>query len=146
LPSDFAYPTGLTVGTDRIKYDFVPFDRLDLKDTDGTVRLDMANLRLYFNGTASTTGTAYLSYQRFTDAIAAGSSPAFPARFHPLLAYEVAKLWFAKDQSERALAWDKEHALAYETMLLAMQRWDDMIIAAENNGQSVVNEYALDLS
>lgn len=146
LPSDFAYPTGITVGTDRTKYEFVPFDRIDMKDTDGTVRLDMANDSFYFNGTAGTTGTAYLQYQKFTDAVTSSTSPEFPARFHQLLAYDVAKQWFAKDQSERGLAWDKEHYGEYARLKTAMERWDDQIRLAESNSVSTVSVWGLDLT
>lgn len=145
LPSDFATPNRLHVGTDRNPYSLVPFDRIDLKDTDGTYRLDVANSAFYFNGTASQAGTAYLLYQRFTDAITSSTSPVFPARFHPILAYDCAKQWFAKDQSERGLAWNREHEGEAEALLEAMERWDDRIKATENN-QDPSQEYALDLS
>ncbi len=146
LPADFATPLRLHVGTDRTPYDLVPFDRIDMKDTDGTYRIDLANSYFYFNGTASEAGTAYLMYQRFTDAITSATSPAFPSRYHQILAYDCAKQWFAKDQSERVLAWNREHGDEADALLEAMERWDDRIKAAENNSQAGTSEFALDLS
>lgn len=145
LPSDFATPLRLHVGTDRREYTIVPYERLDLKDSDGTYRLDVANSAFYFNGTCSAAGTAYLMYQRFSPAITSSTSPVFPERFHAILAYDAAKQWFAKDQSERALAWNREHQEEYAALLAAMERWDDRIKNAEASGSSVTSEFALDL-
>jgi hypothetical protein len=145
LPSDFGTPIKVKVGTGMAEYDFVPFDRLDLKDNDGTCRLDLANNCFYFNGTAGETGTAYLIYCKATPDITVSTSPVFPSRLHPLLAYETAKRWFAKDQSERGLAWNDEHEDDYKSLLGGMEAWDDRIKATTAN-QNPYLENAPDLN
>lgn len=145
LPSDFGTPLRLHVGTDRNPYTLVPFDRIDLKDTDGTWRLDLANSAFSFNGVASEAGTAYLMYQRFTPAITSSTSPVFPDRFHQILAYDCAEQWFAKDQSERGLAWNQEQAQEAQALLDSMILWDERIKQVESN-QDPSPEGGLDLS
>ena len=92
LPSDFAEDYKVLVGTNTEIFP-VPFEEQHLyRNSAHTYYIDVANSNMYVLGNING-GTLYLYYKRFTDAITSSTSPVFPARFHPLLAFYVASYY-----------------------------------------------------
>jgi len=91
------YPIRIFDGNNKIEYyRQVPFSkRLEYKDIPNTFVHDIANKKIYLNGTVVMSGTLYINYiintsdidvDGTTDIETNGTFP-FPSRFHPLLAF-----------------------------------------------------------
>jgi len=132
LPIDYRETLALYVGT--IPYYQIPFEQKTLFQNSGLHwYLDMANSNLYLLG-SNLTGTVTHVYRRQTDDIATGTSPVWPARFHSIIPLKMAEIFFAIDQGERVLTWDKEMAIQAEMIRRRMVDWDARLqrMAIEN--------------
>ena len=128
LPSDFRSSVKLMIEDDTISYDQIPFEsREQFEDQPRKWFLDFANSNFYLTGSLSELKTLYLYYQYATDDIVAATSPVWPSRFHPLIAYKMAIKYYAIDKGEKGRAWDDRWTLFAREMLDSMIRWDGQL-------------------
>lgn len=127
LPSDFSFPISL-YDDGRITYDLIPYeDRRKYIDQSYTYVIDYKNNNLQITQTIGESKTMYLFYIAFSSDIAVLTSWSFPDRFHSILAYKMAEIYYAKDGGEKSRAWDDRWSNQYERMLERMQNWDTKI-------------------
>lgn len=148
LPSDFAEDYKVLVGT--TEYFPIPFEeQYAYANMSNTYYIDWANGQIKLLG-SNISGTLYLFYKRFTDDIAETTSPVFPARFHPLLAYYVVAVHQAGTDSDDIMARmspvNRQAAFELER---AMKSWDSAITMRVQNNQigvaNTVSEYPIEL-
>lgn len=141
LPTDLSEEYKVMVGVDR-EYLPVPFeDKYIQRNSSGRYYIDWAALTLNLLGATIPSGTLYLFYKRFTPDIAAGTSPVFPERFHPILAYHVAAYYQAGVDSDDIFARmspvNKQAALELQR---SMENWDSSLaMRAQDNTIGVAN-------
>lgn len=129
LPSDFGKPmdSGIFVGSDTLPYTSVPFEQqIVWNSLSHRYYLDMANnsFGIFGNPVA---GPIHFFYQKTTPTLTALLSPLFPSRFHPILAYKMAQIFFSIDQGEKSRAWDDRWTVFYNQLLASMINWDAQI-------------------
>lgn len=135
LPSDFAEDYKVTVGT-NFEYHPVPFEEQHVYATSsGRYVIDWSALTLKILGSNIPSQTLYLFYKRFTPSITESTSPVFPERFHPLLAYYVAGYYQAGVDSDDIFSrMAPENRLAALELERAMKQWDSSIaMRAQDN-------------
>jgi hypothetical protein len=140
LPDDCAEDYKVLVGTGT-EYFPVPFEeQYFYTNSSNRYYIDWANLTINFLGTVGA-GSRYFFYKRFTPDIEEGTSPVFPTRFHPLLAYYVVAIHQTGTDSDDIFARmgpaNKQAAIELER---AMKSWDTSIaMRAQNNQVGVAN-------
>lgn len=135
LPTDFGTSLELYVGDDTIPYMQIPFDQKEkFKNIDRRWFIDMANSNFHLCGTQTETKTLRLFYIKATDDIAAGTSPVWPTRFHGIIAYKMAELFYALEAGEKGRSWDDRWSRNYQMLKDQMIYWDAnlKIDAAQN--------------
>lgn len=139
--TDFAEEYKVMVGQDT-EYTPVPFEeQQNFRNSSGHYYIDWANMNLYLLGATIPSKTLYIFYKRFTPDIASGTSPVFPTRFHPILAYYVAAIYQTGTDSDDIFARmgpvNKQAAMELER---AMKQWDSNIaLRAQDNRIGVAN-------
>jgi len=137
LPTDFARPLKVTVGTATSSFNLIPFEEREVyKDEEGAYVIDYGNSTFAFTGTCQTAGTIKMFYLRFTPDVSLSTSPVWPDRFHRVLALDVAKQWFYQDQGEREFSWSSEMDAEAKLLKDAMVAWDERIKALSLNSPS----------
>lgn len=135
LPTDFGRPLRLSVGSETSYRSLISQgDSRILRNDPGSWFIDWANETYSFTGTEGTGGTVYMLYTRFSPDIAAGTEPVWPDRFHRVLAYEAAKMWYAQNAGEREFDWSGEHAVTAKQLKDSMVLWDERLKAMYYNG------------
>lgn len=125
LPTDFSLPLKLYVGNDTTPYYQIPFEQKHIfTGNSRSFYIDMLNDNYYLINPPSG-DTIYFYYLYQTDDITADTSPVFPAKFHKLLAFDAAKLFYAVDQSERSFNWSPEWRFEHERLRASMIKWDN---------------------
>jgi len=122
LPTD--YVRTLNIFVDTTRYHQIPMEQKPVF-VNSALRwyLDSANNHFYLLG-SNPTGTVNHYYIYQTPDITTGTSPVWPAKFHKLLAFEMAELYFAIDQGERGFSWDDKFAVQKELLRRSMIGWD----------------------
>lgn len=141
LPEDFAEDYKVTVGTSH-EYHPVPFEEQHVyTNSSGRYFIDWSALTIKLLGSNIPSETLYLFYKKFTPDITSSTSPVFPARFHPLLAYYVAGYYQAGIDSDDIFArMAPENRLAALELERAMKTWDSSIaMRAQDNTIGVAN-------
>lgn len=139
LPSDFAEDYKVVVGS----REYIPVrfeDHPAYSGASGRYYIDWANLTLNLLG-SNISGTLYTCYKRFTPDIATATSPVFPDRFHPLLAYYTAAIHqVGTDNDDLMARMGPANKLAAQELERAMKQWDSAIaIRAQDNQIGVAN-------
>lgn len=144
LPSDFVSPINVYIGDDRIPYVEIPFsEKQRYRDLNRRYAIDYANSKLHLMGTHTGGQTVYVNYIKQTPDITASTSPLFVARFHPVLAYRMAALFFDIDidtdnvTSTLAGKWMGN----YRALKMAMENHDDAIKARVYEGAVPMPQY-----
>lgn len=134
LPSDFGLPSprGIYVGTDLVLYRQIPFEsQIDFQAITYAYYIDYYNNQYGLCGSATMQGTVQFFYRRTSAQmalVANGGTPwVFPARFHPLLIYEMCMKYFTIDQSSKAKSWDDRWSLYAARIRESMASWDDSL-------------------
>jgi hypothetical protein len=132
LPTDFAIPSprGIYAGTDLIAYKQVPFEaQVDFQSITYAYFIDYYNSNYYLCGNPTPGQTVNFFYRRFSPTLALtanGGQPwVFPARFHPLLVYEMAIKYFTWDQGDKSRSWDDRWEKFAMRTRDQMEEWDD---------------------
>lgn len=135
LPSDFAEDYKIMNGLDTECFP-VPFEEYPkYRNSSNRYYIDWANLTLNLLGTVKA-NTLYIWYKRFTPDIASGTSPVFPSRFHPLLAYYVAGIHQGGTDSDDIFArMSPINRAAGMELERAMRSWDTNIAMRAQNNQ-----------
>lgn len=135
LPADFAMPSprGIYIGTSpRTPYRQVPFEaQIDFQSITYAYYIDYYNSKYALCGSTSNPGTIQFFYSRFSPVLALTASGGlpwiFPARFHPLLIYEMLVKYFAADQGDKSRAWDDRWTAYAARIRENMYSWDDQL-------------------
>jgi len=92
-------------------------------------------------GNSIKSDTLYIFYKRFTPALTSATSPVFPTRFHPILAYYVAAYYQAGVDSDDIFArMAPENRVAAMELERSMKQWDSSIaMRAQDNTIGVAN-------
>jgi hypothetical protein len=127
LPIDFAYDRKIVIN--GLELTPVPSDeQIAYKDSEGYYFIDIANDTFHLCGIVKTAHTIYLFYIKFTPAITLTTSPVWPTRFHPYLAFKMAEIYQAgqdaDDISYRMSATQRKEA---DELHEAMIDWDDQL-------------------
>lgn len=139
--TDFAEDYKVMVGTNH-EYTPVPFEeKYNFARTSGRYYIDWANMQMYLLGSSIPNDQLYIFYKRFTPEIAAGTSPVFPTRFHPILSYYVAAYFQGAVDSDDVFArMSPENRAAALELERAMKQWDSSIaMRAQDNRIGVAN-------
>ena len=137
LPTDFKTALLIYVGDDTQPYCQVPFEQKPLFENGGRFFIvDMGNLTYQFLDN-SVSGATKFYYLKTTDDIIATTEPIFPSRFHKIMAYDMAKMFYSADQSEKSFSWQPEWDFERRTLLDLMVNWDEKLkTASRENGFS----------
>lgn len=124
LPTDFNRPIDGTIYVGTQPYVQIPFEQQRLQ-SQAALRwyLDLRNNCYYLLG-PSLSGTVYFPYIYQTNDLTISTSPVWPSRFHPLLAFKMAELFYSIDQGERGRSWDDKWAIQYRILKNSMIDWD----------------------
>lgn len=139
LPTDFFLPRKLYVGTDRVPYDLIQFEGAqNFQSVSRKWYIDLRQALFFLTGSVSGSQTLYLYYiygtTDFTAANAGTTTWPFPDRFHPLLAFKMAELWFAKDMTELGRSWDRKWLKEYRDLWNDALLWDSRLKVMTQQG------------
>jgi len=142
LPADFISPIHIIIGNDKTPLSQIPFEQQEM--FSGNARmwyLDMANSQYYLSGNQSGQRiNFYYHYQ--TAEITATVGPVWPTKFHRLIPYKMAKLFYGADQTERNFAWDPMWDVEYKLWIGLMSKWNTRLKKrAIENGLSLHDMY-----
>jgi len=144
LPSDFAFLVPNKNYTDRSYYaerpvvyvgaNYDPYDVVSWSDRR-TVRtdnnkcyIDIVNSRLYFTVQPTTAQSVEFDYASVPSDITLGTSPVFPARFHPILVHLMATQDFILQLSDKAKSYAGENVALANSYLEDMAYWNSNLV------------------
>ncbi len=131
LPADFFMPLDrIYVGSTPRKQ--ISLDRRELyKDSSLFFYIDFANSKFYLTGSIAVPETITFPYTYATTDITSATldntTIVWPSRFHSLIAYEMAFMWFAIDQGEKFRSFSQEWQAAYQDLKNAFIAWDQRL-------------------
>lgn len=141
LPTDFLMPLPIWIGSTQI----LPIKREDrrlFKDSMFRYYVDWqtSTIKLTYNPTSSETiywDYIYKPTNPFTVALAdtdvATTVPGFIDTFHPLVAYEAAKMFYYQEVGSKNDNWTQEMEAEYQRLYNLMATWDaNLKIGAQN--------------
>lgn len=136
LASDFNFDLLLTDGT--TKYSKIKKEESDILDGGAMLYyLDMLNNNLEIINYDSS--TLYFYYTIITSDITSTTEWSFPARFHSVLAYKMAQIYYSADAGEKGRAWDDRWKMYYTELMNKLYVWDDRLKLSKSR---VKNELA----
>lgn len=140
LPTDWRMTWKLYVGQDQ-QYIQVPFDQLHLyRNETHRFVVDVASGTYTILGTVGGSNTVYHYYLKTTDDVTSDTSPVWPARFHPILAYYVAGyVQMGVDSDDLFARMAPENKVQAQSLLSSMERWDSNLQMREQNGQIAID-------
>ncbi len=144
LPTDFLSPIILYIGN-QPQYQ-VPFEQQHLfSNTSLRWVLKMATGKYQLLG-SPTSGTLNFYYIYQTDDLTSGTSPVWPAKFHKLIPFKMAELYYAIDQGEKGLSWDDKWEKQYKMIHSLMVNWDaNLKKRAVENAASTTDDVSIQL-
>ena len=141
LPSSFAVPVKLVIGSEHSPYTLIPFEDSRLfSDYQRAFYIDFPNSVYYLTCNRSTSNTIYFYYIKYSTDITSGTSWVFPARFHNIIPYKMAQIYYASNAGEKSRAWDDRWKEYFDTGLQQMQAWDDQLKLRANRGKRTLRE------
>lgn len=136
LPTRFALPIKLYVGTDYDPYTLIPMEDSRMhRDDSRAFYLDLANDVYYLTGNRTSSNTIYFFHTKYSEDIALGTSWVFPERFHNLIPLKMAQLYYAIDAGDKNRSWDDRWTNYFEQGLNQMQTWNDQLKMRANRGR-----------
>lgn len=142
LPSDFIKPSesGIYITGDMIPYKQIPFEsQIKYQSITYVYFIDFLNQKFYLGGSPGRNGAIQFFYQAASPSLALisnGGSPwIFPAKFHPILPFAMAKKYFAIDQGDKSRSWDDRWTTFMQEMEEDMNAWDSELqtLAQQND-------------
>lgn len=144
LPADFGFMvanhnyTGETeyagrpvvfVGTNLTPYEVVSWsDRRQYRNSSNKCYVDIVNLRLYFTVQPTEALTYEFDYQKVPASLGLSDTPAFPARFHPVLQFMMATEDFVLQLSDKAKSYAPENSARAQSYLDDMAYWNANLV------------------
>jgi hypothetical protein len=123
LPTTIPYSRTLSLYVGSIPYHQIPFEQSKmLANSAQRWYLDLRNSCYYILGNAQ--GTINHFYIWKTPDLTLATSPVFDSRYHKILAFECAELFYALDGGERGRSWDDKWAIQKRVLKNAMVDWD----------------------
>lgn len=140
LPTDFAQDYKLKVGLDTEYFPVSFEDQHVYRNSSHRYYLDIGGNKFYLLGNG-VGGTIYFFYKRFTDDLTSSTSPVFPTRFHPILAFYVAAYYQMGVDSDDVFArMSPQNRSAAQELQNAMISWDfSLSLRSQNNQVGVAN-------
>lgn len=134
LPTDFLLPRKIVIGT--LEWKPIPFERqIEFKDYGQRYFIDHANNELHLCGTIAESKTIHNFYIYKTDDIAAATSPVWPAKFHKLIAFRMARLVGAGiDADDLSFRMSPEQERQARVLEDAMISWNSRIQLSSMGG------------
>lgn len=128
LPTRFALPVRMAEGGSVAEYDKYDFeDQYARENAAFGYFIDLAGNDVYLTGTNHASKTMHFFYTEYSADIAASTEWPFPERFHSLLAYKAAEIYYASDAGEKARAWDDRWSAQFERGLNRALAWNDKL-------------------
>lgn len=121
LPTNFVSDILLTDGSSR-------YIKINKEDSDiynynaYSYYLDLANNKLEIINYNSQ--TLYFYYIKSSTEISSDTEWIFPSRFHSILAYKMAQMYYASDAGEKSRSWDDRWNIYFKTKFDQMLNWD----------------------
>lgn len=149
LAADFRAWVTLYIGTEL--YLPIPFrHRVNFRDTAMRYYTDHRLQKFYLTGTQSSSQTITETYIYKTDditaasvalgAAAGGTTVTWPTEFHGLIAYEMAKLFYAIDAGDKARSWDDRWEAHAQLIRKALIEWDHDLKLQEMQDSSFIED------
>ena len=139
LPSDFDSILMVYDGTITTPLVEVPFaDRNKYQNSANRFFIDYSTNKIYFTGSVSSDQTVHLWYIKNSADISSGTSPVFPVKYHPLIAFKMAEMYYPVDAGERGRTWDDRWGMFYKKLMDQMIDWDSRIKSNKLNNDNVV--------
>jgi hypothetical protein len=143
LMADWFLPNH-TIYVGQDPYRQIPMERRELfRGNTGFFYVDARKRQLYLCGTQQQAQTISVPYfvatPDMTTATAQDGVTAtvtWPDRFHPLLAFEMAQLYYAVDAGDKNRAWDDRWQAVYRDLRSALVAWDQQLKLAANAGST----------
>lgn len=133
LPDDYGQTVAMRVNGQ--KYRQVPYEQQDVFENSALAwYLALGEAKFYLSG-ANLSGTYKHFYCRTTDPLTVDTSPIWPERFHKLIPYEMAELYYAIDQGDRVRAWDDKWTIQKTFFRNLMVDWDTALQIRANENQ-----------
>jgi len=141
LPTDFYEMDSVFV--DTTQYASLNFEQqIDFKDTGNYYFIDHRTNKLHLCGTLGSSKSVYLFYLYATDDVKSDTSPIWPARFHPLIAFEMAILFTEGiDADEASKIMSPGFLRAYADLKNQMIGWDARLKYTAMNGRTGATSY-----
>ena len=137
LPTRLALPIRLVEGTSYLEYDKVDFsDRARRANASYAYFIDLANGNIHLSGSNHAAATVFFYFTKYSADIALATEWAFPGRFHAILAYKMAELYYASNAGEQSRSWDRTWSAQYERKLSQMTSWNDNLKLANRRPRS----------
>lgn len=113
------------VGSTYDPYTIIPFsDRNRYRDASNKAYIDSANNRIYFTKQPTSANAVAFDYVAAPVDLTTSDSPAFPARFHPIIVYGMAAEDFIIQLSDKAKSYAPENEKRYKEYLADMASWN----------------------
>lgn len=127
LPSDFVLPTYMHLADSSEEVLQIPFQsKEEYKSHSDKYFIDVLNSKYYLTGIATETKVINFFYIHTSDDIEATTSPIFPTRFHTILAFYMAMIYYNVDFDDvtlRGKIGDK-NLMIFITLKGSMAMWD----------------------
>lgn len=144
LPSDFSYLTQnhnyteqsqyagrpvIFVGTNFDPYKVVSWsDRRQYRNDSNVAYIDVVNSRLYFTIQPTTANAVEYDYHAVMPDLTLTQEPAFPDRFHPMLAFGMAAEDFVIQLSDKAKSYAGENQAKFDGYMQDLAFWNANLI------------------
>lgn len=130
LPATWRRTLKMYVG--RTRYYPLGFEKLHIiSEYQRRFVLDVANRQFILSNPEA--GLVHHYFLKTTPDIDEDSSPVWPERFHQILPFEMAEIYFAIDQGDRVRSWDDKWSLQRTLITNAMIDWDAKMATDEAN-------------
>lgn len=137
LPTRFALDVRMSENTSNIDYEKIDFeDRYRKVNSTFGYFFDLNAGNIHLSGSNHTSKTMYFYYTEYSTDIAAGTSWAFPSRFHSILPIKMAELYYAADAGEKGRSWDDRWSAQFERELNRMTMWNASIKSKNRHSHS----------
>lgn len=145
LPNDFLLPLPIWIGDTQIK----PINRKDrrlYRNSHFRYYLDLKNNKFVLTYFPTSSEVIYFDYIyqplaiELSDDEIGDRISGFKKAFHPILAYEAAKVYYQQDAGSKNDSWDREHQIEYNRLLNAMNDYDHALkIASQDSAIRDIN-------
>jgi len=136
LPTRFAFDISLHDNSN------VPYDKVNRGDAYQVANrsngyyLDLEDEKLGLTGTIAGAQLMSFAHTVYSADLSLSTEWGFPERFHGVIPYKMAEIYYAIDAGEKSRAWDDRWAVRIDDVINRMEIWDDRLKAKNYNNQS----------